>query len=344
MKLDPPPPFLVRLAARIASWVLPVAHGAPPDPRRLRRVLVVRTDDRVGNALLTIPLARALANALPEARVDLLLASKRAIAAEGLPGISVIRFDKRARPIAYMAFLRELRRARYDAVIDAAHWHAFSLTSFLLSLWAASPRWLLGAQRGPSRLYSAAVPLPEREDKTALLQGLGLHPATPRLETALGQGAPLVQGRFAALNPGARKADHRWPAERYAEVARELKKRLRCVVFWGPGEEALARQVAQLSGAEVAPPTDLDQLAACLRAAALVITNDTGPMHLAVACGAPVVALFLDADGLRWAHPGPRFAAVVAPANAAPVLDASWRLLDSGQAPGEPARSLEETT
>jgi ADP-heptose:LPS heptosyltransferase len=82
----------------------------------------------------------------------------------------------------------------------------------------------------------------------------------------------------------------------------------------------------------------LDQLAAAFRAASLVVTNDTGPMHLAVACGAPVVAIFLDEAGLRWAHPGPRFAAVVAPPGVEPVLAAAARLLDTAQPPAEPAR------
>jgi ADP-heptose:LPS heptosyltransferase len=68
-----------------------------------------------------------------------------------------------------------------------------------------------------------------------------------------------------------------------------------------------------------------------------VVTNDTGPMHLAVACGAPVAAVFLDEAGLRWAHPGPRFEAVVAPRDDAWLLAAAGRLLDSGRSAAEPA-------
>jgi heptosyltransferase-3 len=151
------------------------------------------------------------------------------------------------------------------------------------------------------------------------------------METALGRGPSPVSGSFALLNPGARKEDHRWPAAQFGALARELQQRfsLPSVVFWGPGEESLAREAVEASGgtARLAPPTDLDQLAAALRACALAVTNDTGPMHLAVACGAPVVALFLDESGLRWAHPGPRFAAVVAPTTLDPVLAAAARLI-----------------
>jgi ADP-heptose:LPS heptosyltransferase len=347
-RLDPPPGPLARLVIRVASGMLPLPPLDPPRQEEIRRVLVVRTDDRVGNALLTIPLVRALQDALPAARIDLLLAASRAQVAEGLPGLSIVPFDKRdavAHPLRFARFLRSLRGS-YQVVIDAAHWHAFSLTSALLSRWASS-RSVIGPWRGDILLYSAAVAppapgVPEVAAKLMLAWPLGLRLQAPAMETALGRGPSPVSGRFAALNPGARKADHQWPPARFAAVARGLRP-LRSVVFWGPGEEELARAVVGASdgAAEVAPPTDLEQLAAAFRAAALVVTNDTGPMHLAVACGAPVIALFLDEQGLRWAHPGARFEAVVAAQSEAPVLAAAARLLDTARAEAESARSSE---
>ncbi|TMD62761.1 MAG: glycosyltransferase family 9 protein [Chloroflexi bacterium] len=311
----------------------------------MRRVLVVRPDDRVGNVLLTVPLALALRDALPGARIDLLLARRRARVAEGLPGVRVIPFEKTdafRHPARFLRFLKELRGARYDAVVDAAHWHAFSLTSALLSR-VASRRWLVGAERGPSFLYSHAEPpppagTPEANAKLSLLRGLGLAPpARPTLQTALGLDcaawaaeATRGLGPFAAVNPGARKDDHRWPPERFAGLVRALRDRgIRSVVTWGPGEELLARSVADDSAgaAQTAPPTDLDQLAALFRRAAIVVTNDTGPMHLAVACGVPVLAL----------HPGPRFVALVGP-DVSEAVAAAGRLLDSEGAAFEPAR------
>src|SRR5439155_620256 len=241
---------------------------------------------------------------------------------EGLPNLRAIGFEKRAGPLRYYRFLRALR-ARHDVVIDAAHWHALSLTSALLSRWAPR-RWVVGTHRGPSRLvYAGIAPLPDpgTPDVLAKLRlgaplGLRLSPAP--METALGREPSPVAGRYAALNPGARKQDHRWPPAGFASFARKLQGAhgLESVVFWGPGEEAIAGEVVAAAGgsARLAPPTNLDQLAAAFRAAALVVTNDTGPMHLAVACGAAVIGVFLDDAGLRWAHPGPRFEAVVAPA------------------------------
>ena len=349
-RLDPPSGALVRAVARMAHALFPLP-AKPPPLARIQSVLVVRTDDRVGNALLTLPLVRALQAALPQARVDLLVAARRVHLVEGLPNLRAIGFEKRAGPLRYLRFLRGLR-AHYDVVIDAAHWHAFSLTSALLSRWAAR-QWVVGADRGPSRLvYSGIAPLPDpgTPDVVAKLRlgaplGLRLSPAP--METALGRGPSPVAGRYAALNPGARKQDHRWPAAGFASFARKLQRTrgIDSVVFWGPGEEALAREVVAAAGgaAALAPPTDLDQLAAAFRGAALVVTNDTGPLHLAVACGAAVIAVFLDDAGLRWAHPGPRFEAVVAPADETPLLAAAGRLLDTARPPEQPPRSREDT-
>jgi heptosyltransferase-3 len=347
-RLDPPPGPAARILLRAARLLLPL-RAERPRPDEIRSVLVVRTDDRVGNALLTIPLVRGLQRALPGARVDVLLAAPRAALAEGLPGLDVLRFDKRAGPLRYLHFLRGLR-GRYDVAIDAAHWHAFSVTSALLSRWAAR-RWVIGADRGPARLaYSGIAPLPapgtpDVESKLLLAVPLGLHLLPSPMETSLGRGPSPVSGRFAALNPGARKGDHRWPAERFGGLAKKLQQQhsLRSVVFWGPGEERLGVEVVRASAgaADLAPATDLDQLAAAFRAAVVVVTNDTGPLHLAVACGAPVVAVFLDAAGLRWAHPGSRFAGVVAPPDEAQVAAAVARVLDSAASAAQPASSRE---
>lgn len=350
-RLDDEPGPLVRAAAALARLLLPLPASPPT---QVESVLILRTDDRVGNALLTVPLVRAVQRLLPSARVQLLLAAGRAHVAEGLPLLHVVRFEKTdafRHPLRFAKFLLSLRRSA-DIAIDAAHWHAFSLTSALLTRWVAR-RWAIGSARGPA-LYSECVPLPpsgsfEVDAKVLLSAPLAvarLPPATPPLETSLGR-APFAAGlsSYVALNPGARKVDHRWPAARFAALAAGLWSRrgLRSLVLWGPGEEQLARELVAASegAALLSPRTSLDELASVLRGARLVVTNDTGPMHLAVACGAPVLGIFLDALGLRWAHPGARFVGLVAPDDGA-ALAAAEQLLDSAAVAADPPRSLQE--
>ncbi len=301
----------------------------------LRRVLVIRIDPRVGNVLLTTPLLRALRQGLPkEARLDLLVAEGKEALVAGLAA-RIIPFQKRdlfRAPWCFLRAVRALRRERYDLVIEAGHWHTFSFTSAWLARATRAPV-RLGHARGLSRHFLTHLvernPAHERDVtvKLELLEPLGLCARGEELETtvdlapesaaaitsALG-GLGLSGERFAAMNPGARKVDYRWAPDSFGALARRLfeQHRLRSVILWGPGEEELARRVVESSNgaALLAPPTNLAELAALFRRAAVVVTNDTGPMHLAVATGAPVVAVLVQADGARWSHGAANFRGV----------------------------------
>jgi len=112
----------------------------------------------------------------------------------------------------------------------------------------------------------------------------------------------LLGGLLIGLNAGAEYGPaKRWPADRFIAVAKELRGRLNCsfVIFGGPADAALA---AELAAALVALPsstvtnlagrTSLRELCAALRACRVVLTNDTGPMHVAAAVGTRLVGLF----------------------------------------------------
>ncbi len=308
-------------------------RGPLPKPSK---VLVVRTDERVGNVLLTIPLLRALRRGLPDAELHFLHAASKRALVEGLPYADVRipfqRTDFFRHPLRFLGLLRRLRRERYDLAIEAGHWHAFSLSAALLCR-VSGARAQLGHDRGDAkRLLGHVVPPPadtthDVSVKLRLLEPLGVPPAGLELETPLAtdeasrrdaaailEAAGLLDARVLLVNPGARKADRRWSPDRYGAATARLASRfgLAPLVLWGPGEEALADEVAAAAGpdAKRAPPTDLRLLAALMRQATLVLTNDTGPMHLAAAAGAPTVAVFLVADHERWGHPLPTFAAV----------------------------------
>jgi len=103
-------------------------------------------------------------------------------------------------------------------------------------------------------------------------------------------------GRYALLNPGAAWPNKRWPPERLAAIATELRARhgLMSVVLWGPGEEPLAAAVVAGSGgaAVMSPNTSIADLVALARRAALMVSGDTGPTHIAAAVGTPIVGIY----------------------------------------------------
>jgi ADP-heptose:LPS heptosyltransferase len=326
-----------RLGRRVAAWLGGIAlgnrwvagRGGPVEP--VRKVLVIRIDERVGNVLLTTPLLVELSRALPAARVDVLVARSKMALVQGL--VRVIPFERKdffKRPWAFLALLGALRRERYDVAIDASHWHEMSVSSsMLLAITGARVR--IAHDRGRSRAYATHALSPPRAgdsqheiaSKLALLEPLGIRTTHASMKTLLGTGSETAErvlatlpgrsSRRVGIAPGSRKRDHRAAREVFVAVAQEARAMgLEPLILWGPGEETLAREVAETSGATMAPPTNLEELAAAIRACCAVITNDTGPMHLAVACGTPTIALFVGADPSRWGHAEAPHAVIVA--------------------------------
>ncbi len=228
-------------------------------------------------------------------------------------------------------------RARSDRetvrrIRDLAPEEAVVLPNSFRSAWlpwrAGVPiRW---GYRGDLRraLLEPAVPAPtgkglhQLRDYDRLLRAMGLEPdrdALPRLtpgETAVERaraaltaapGAGAVP-RVALFAGGAFGPSKRWPAARFAEAARRLAEDGRAVVLVaGPGEEELAAAIAGESAVDppvVGADLDLAELAALLAELDLLVTNDSGPMHLAAAVGTRCVALFGPTDPRRTAPLG----------------------------------------
>ncbi len=129
----------------------------------------------------------------------------------------------------------------------------------------------------------------------------------PRAEAAAGgaASAPAAERspRYAVLSPGAGWEAKCWPEECFAELAERIARELRCrvVINCGPGEEALAGRVLRLAGSAepLLVKPSVGELIALVRHAALLVAGDTGPLHLAAACGTPVVGIFGATDPAR---------------------------------------------
>jgi heptosyltransferase-1 len=109
-------------------------------------------------------------------------------------------------------------------------------------------------------------------------------------------------GPFAILNPAGGWKSKLWTVEGFGLLARAVRSRgLVPLVTWGPGEESLADAVvvASLGDAERCFATTLPEYAQLARRARLVVAADTGPLHIAGAVGAPLVALFGPTDPAR---------------------------------------------
>jgi lipopolysaccharide heptosyltransferase I len=282
--------------------------------------LIVRLG-ALGDIVHALPLAAALRDARPDARIDWLVDVRHRGILDFVRGLShVVAVDTRRMRGAtgVAAVVRTLRQAAYDLALDA---QGLIKSAALARL--AGARRVLGFERGHLReplarfAYVGVVPPagPHVVDKAlALARAAGAEPGPPRFPLqppasdvadrarhalGLGPGAP-----FALLNPGAAWPNKRWPADRFGGLARAIHDRhgWPSIVAWGPGEEALARAVVDAAGrgrAALAPPTPLGDLLGLLSAAGLVVSGDTGPLHLAAALGRPVVGLYGPTDPAR---------------------------------------------
>lgn len=332
-RLDPRPGLPVRLLV-VFLRVFWRRRRRPAEPPT--RFLVIRPDRRVGNLLITTALVRAIKQHFPEATVDMLVPLSRRDLLAGLREVEAFHvFDQGSwlRPWRLVALARRLRARRYDGVIDASHWQAYSLTAAILSRLAGGA-FAVGPERpGSPTLHDDTVPLGLPEEgqwpaellmKCRLLRAWDVEVTEPEMICPLGQDSEAVEqarswwsGRAEAGNrhliwATTRKTMTQLSPEQWVLALASLPE-LRDGLFalgWGPGEEAqLAELTAALQAAgyqvEALPPTDLEQLAAFMVQADTVLSGDTGPMHLALALGRPMRAFFRAGDGARWCPTGP---------------------------------------
>lgn len=280
----------------IARVTVPLSVGASVD-RSL--TLVVQTAF-LGDVVLTIPLLDALAERFGP--VDVLATPGAAPLIETHPAVRrVVRYDKKGADRGFRRFRRLVGALRADGYARAYLPHR-SWRSAALALLAGIPE-RIGFDDSPARAtYTECRPRPSGVHESVRLLGL-LDPvptARPfRLGltdqdrarasawlTAAGVGTPFV-----ALAPGSIWGTKRWPY--YAELARSLD--IAVVAVGGPDDAGLGAAIADAApgrAVNAAGALSLRESAALIERAAVLVTNDSAPLHLATGVGTPVVALF----------------------------------------------------
>jgi heptosyltransferase-1 len=284
----------------------------------MTRFLIVRLG-AMGDVVHAIPVAAALRRAFPAARIDWLVSAKHREILDLVPVIDrrLVINDRNdaAGGTPLVAAIRELRAGHYDVALDLQG----LIKSAVLARASGAPR-VVGFSSAYARERLARVFYTEAFDpgrgglynpretrhvvdiNLAVLSVLGiLAPATEfpidQVDSAAARTASRqTGGRYVLLNPGAAWPNKRWPPARLAAVAADLHKRygLMSVVLWGPGEEALASEVVAGAGgaAVLSSQTSIADLVALARGAALMVSGDTGPTHVAAALGTPIVGIY----------------------------------------------------
>ncbi len=280
------------------------------EPQESERILVIRFSS-FGDILLTAPALRALRSRFPNARIDFLCSSTYAEFVAALPGVDrVLEFDKSRGFRSLFNWLIRLFRTRYSIVVDLQNSQrsAFLRVLAFPVLWTKSKRYRFRRFffiHFRKNLYSGILPVPLRymaalesfgcEDDG---QGLELRVSENRIEKFQVQleSQGIDSKQAVILSPGARHATKCWPCEQWTDLARALLNNNYQILFLGSADEQsfIETLLKEIDDNRVFAFTDLSLMDAAVltKSARCLVSNDSGPMHLAAAVQTPVVALF----------------------------------------------------
>ncbi len=283
-------------------------------PEPPRKVALLRAS-RIGDFICAIPAFRALRHALPDAEITVITLPilrdiairipylDRYVAFPGFPGIAEQFFDARTTT----RFLQAMQEEHFDLALQMQGSGVYS-NPFTLLLGAKATAGFV-RPGDPPGLLTAALPYPDQVHEircvlsfTSFLgapeQGVQIEfPLWPQDHAEAAALLANAKPPLIGLHPAARELTRRWPIERFAAVGAALRRKYggTVVIVGEPEEQATGEMLVQQLGEpylNLIGKTSLVTLGAVIDRLSVLITNDTGPAHIAYALGAPTVTIF----------------------------------------------------
>lgn len=317
------------------------------DPRELferrppRAILVVKLS-AIGDVAQNLFVLPCLRRAFPDARIGWVVSRGCHALLEGHPELDELHVFERERWGGRMGFWRhrreilglfaQVRRQRYELTLDLQ-----GLARSAIVTAASGARWRAGfrhAREGARASYNlvhdSGSEVRHAIDRSrSLLAWIGAPWPEPRRPSETGAGgwseasplAPTSRPRIGLL-PFARWSTKRWPLRSFAELASRVQERAEVVVLGSPADAAEARQLTELAPGvvDLCGSVPLAELPGLLRQLDVLVTCDSGPMHIAAAVGTPTVALFGPTDPRRTGPYGDGHVVVRQEVDCAPCL------------------------
>lgn len=320
-------------------------HQMTPTPRKK---IWVRGTNWIGDAILTIPALEALRRAMPETEITLAVRPWVSELFENFPAIDHLQVydpsNKRCAGRGRATFIQEVAQQRFDAAVLLPN----SFETAYVAWRARIPERIGYATDGRGflltrRLRVRAEVLEQHQNNyyLDLLRQAGIIENIPevrrislplseervrRARQRLQEKGATLDHPLIGLNPGAFFGSaKRWLPERYAALADRFIDALQAhvIIFGSASERTMAEAIARgmrHSPTILSGETGLGELAAMLQCCSLLVTNDSGPMHLAAAVGTRTLAIFGPTDERTTAPLGPHTRLIKSPVSCSPCL------------------------
>jgi len=285
-----------------------------------KNILIIKPS-ALGDIVLALPALATLRRSLPEARISWLVRPEYAELLRGQADLDeVILFDRRLLGkswynsnafVGLLRLLHRLREGRFDIVFD---FQGLFRTGFIGWITGCRKRFGMAQAREFAHLfytdkihqdyscvhlvdYYLRIVAAAGADRTDARFALPENPAAVEAVKKLLAGYGMPPGNYAVLVGGAARENKRWPIEAFAKLAEKIVSRFgwSIVATGAPAERKYVQtleDIAKVSVVNFAGQTSVAELVALLRGASFVVSNDTGPGHIAAALGVPVVMIF----------------------------------------------------
>jgi heptosyltransferase-2 len=315
--------------------------------------ILVRVPNWIGDAVMCLPALMDLREGFPQADITVLARSTIADLLREQCGIKDVMVHEHRTvhqgPFGLLRLSRVIRKRAFDMAVLFQNAFEAALLTWLSSIparigyatdgrgWLLShavplpPKQTLHQTRYYQQLVQAITQVPSQERNPKLVVSTNDQFVSQQLFTEMGSSSNTL---FVGINPGSVYGSaKRWRSERFAEVGDRLVEQIhgkypefssvRCVLIGGKGEEALGMEIAKQMHTKpivLSGQTTIQELMSLLTNCAVVVTNDTGPMHLAQALGVPVVAVFGSTDPESTGPVGDEFCLIREQVRCSPCL------------------------
>lgn len=285
-----------------------------------KKICILRLS-AIGDVCHAVAMVQAIQRRYPQAEITWVVGKIEAKLLDELPGVNLVVFDKKAGLKGYLALRADLADQVFDVLLHMQVALRASLASLMISAKrkigfdkarAKEGQWLFTNERINGQVHPHVL-----DGFMAFAQHIGVTETTPSWQMPISDHDQLWASQhfagdapLAVICPAASKAERNWSPAGYAQIAEHLVDKGFVVAICG-GPTELETKLAKMIEANSTKPllnlvgkTSLKQLLATLKLAHLVVAPDTGPAHMAVTVGTPVVGLYAHSNPHRT---GPYF-------------------------------------